>query len=107
MKILIKENKRDILAKKQLTKLFFDLDISVDYLEDSTGTKKRIEYRKDGDVIMLYMSGILYVCEDMIDELQIFSYSKQQLKNVVKNWFYERFDLPVNIVQIVSKNLLN
>jgi hypothetical protein len=79
----------------------------VNYVTDSMGEKKRIEYRNGDGVIMLYMSGILYICDDVIKPIIYFSYTPHQVKMLVKEWFSDKFELPVNIIQHVNKGLLN
>jgi hypothetical protein len=81
----------------------------VDYITDSNGKQKRIEYRNGDGVIMLYgdRSQALYICEDVTRPLRMLSYTPQELKRVVGEWFSEFFELPVEIVQHVNKELLN
>jgi hypothetical protein len=108
MKLIIKESKRDVLAKKQLSKLFSELDIDEDDYKDSTGVHKRLSFSDDSGVVMIWGdTEALYVCTEIIDELQIFTFSTDKLKKVIGDWIYETFELPVSIVQIVNKTLLN
>lgn len=109
MKILIKEDKRDRLAKQMLTDEFSGMYEDVNYVTDSRGEHKTIEYRNGDGVIMLYgdISKALYICEDVTKPLIIFSYTPKQLKDVVGEWFSEFFGLPVKIVQHVNKEVLN
>jgi len=107
MKVVITENKRDKLAKQELDKEFSGMYEDVNYVTDSMGEKKRIEYRNGDGVIMLYMSGILYICDDVIKPIIYFSYTPYQVKMLVKEWFSDKFELPVNIIQHVNKGLLN
>ena len=109
MKFLIKEDKRDRLAKQILTEEFSGMYGDVDYITDSNGKQKRIEYRNGDGVIMLYgdRSEALYICEDVTRPLRMLSYTPQELKRVVGEWFSEFFELPVEIVQHVNKSVLN
>jgi hypothetical protein len=107
MKIVIKEDKRDRIAKRLLTEEFSGMYEDVNYVTDSMGERKRIEYRNGDGVIMLYMSKILYICEDVTRPLNLLSYTPKQLKDVVGEWFSEFFELPVEIIQHVNKELLN
>jgi hypothetical protein len=109
MKILIREDKRDILAKQILTDEFSGMYEDVNYMTDSTGEQKRIDYRNGDGVIMLYgdRSSVLYICEDVTRTLRMLSYTPHELKRVVGEWFSEFFELPVEIVQHVDKSVLN
>ena len=109
MKILIKENKRDIFAKKRLSKFLSDLDIDEDDYKDSMGVHKRLVFSDGGDVVMIWgdATNTLYICEDITHHIIIFTYTPQQLKNVIGEWFSETFDLPVNKVHHVNKSQLN
>jgi len=107
MKIIITEDKRDRLAKQVLTNEFSNMYEDVNYVTDSMGERKRIEYRNGYGTIMLYMSGVLYICEDITQPLSVFTYTPKQLKDVIGEWFSEFFELPVNIIQHVNKSLLN
>jgi hypothetical protein len=107
MRILIREDKRDRLAKQLLTDEFSGIYEDVSYVTDSYGERKRIEYRNGDGVIMLYMSGILYICEDVTQPIRALGYTPHQVKKVIGEWFSEFFELPVNIIQHVNKELLN
>jgi len=109
MRILIREDKRDIMAKMMLTDEFSGMYKDVNYVTDSTGEHKTIEYRNGDGVIMLYgdRSEALYICEDVTRPLRILSYTPQELKQVIGEWFSEFFELPVEIVQHVNKSVLN
>ena len=109
MKIVIKEDKRDRLAKQLLTEEFSGMYEDVDYDIDSMGEKMRIEYRNGDGVIMLYGSAAktLYICEDVTRPIRMLSYTPKQVKDVVGEWFSEFFELPVEIVQHVNKEVLN
>jgi len=109
MKILIKENKRDRLAKQILTDEFSEMYEDVGYITDSTGERKTISYSNGDGIIMLYgeRNKVLYICEDVTQPLRLLSYTPQQLKNVVGEWFSEFFELPVEIVHHVDKDNLN
>ena len=109
MKIVIKEDKRDRLAKQLLTDEFSGMYEDVNYVTDSTGEHKTIEYRNGDGVIMLYGSAAktLYICEDVTRPIRMLSYTPKQVKDVVGEWFSEFFELPVKIVQHVNKEVLN
>ena len=109
MKVVITESRRDKLAKQELDKEFSNMYEDVNYITDSTGEHKRIEYRNGDGVIMLYgdRSEALYICEDVTRPLRILSYTPQELKLVIGEWFSEFFELPVEIVQHVNKSVLN
>ena len=109
MKIVIKEDKRDGLAKQLLTEEFSGMYEDVNYYTDSMGEKMRIEYRNGDGVIMLYgdRNKALYICEDVTRPLNLLSYTPKQLKDVIGEWFSEFFELPVEIVQHVNKDRLN
>lgn len=109
MKIVITESRRDRLAKQVLTDEFSNMYEDVNYMTDSTGEQKRIEYRNGDGVIMLYgdRHNALYICEDVTRPLEFFSYTPQEVKRVVGEWFSQTFELPVKIVQHVNKSVLN
>lgn len=109
MKILIKEDKRDRLAKIMLTDEFSGMYEDVNYITDSTGEHKTIDYRNGDGVIMIYgdRSNVLYICEDVTRPIRALSYTPPQLKRVIGEWFSEFFELPVDIVQHVNKSVLN
>jgi len=109
MKILIKEDKRDGLAKKLLTEEFSGMYEDVIYISDGVGKQIRIEYHNGDGVIMMYGNRykVLYICEDVTQPLNLLSYTPQQLKNVIGEWFSEFFKLPVESVHHVNKNILN
>ena len=54
MKILIKEDKRDRIAKRLLTEEFSGMYEDVNYMTDSRGEHKTIEYRNGEGIIMIY-----------------------------------------------------
>jgi hypothetical protein len=109
MKVVITESKRDRLAKQELEKEFSNMYEDVNYITDSMGERKIIEYRNGDGVIMMYNDGatVLYICDDVTKPLEFFSYTPQQLKNLIGEWFSDKFELPVKIVQHVKKGLLN
>ena len=109
MKILIKEDKRDRLSKQILTDEFSGMYEDVNYITDGIGEQKRIEFRNGDGVIMMYgdRNKVLYICEDVTRPLRLLSYTPQQLKNVVGEWFSEFFELPVELVHHVDKDRLN
>jgi len=109
MKIVIKEDKRDKIAKQILTEEFSGMYEDVNYYTDSMGEKMRIEYRNGDGVIMLYGSATktLYICEDVTQPIRLLSYTPKQAKDVVGEWFSEFFELPVELVHHVNKEVLN
>ena len=110
MKIIIREDKRDRLAKQILTDEFSGLYKDKNYTRDSVGTQLSIRYGNvDYGTIMIYgdRSEVLYICEDVTKPIIYFSYTPQQLKNIVGEWFSETFGLPVKIVQHVDKDRLD
>ena len=109
MKIVIAESRRDRLAKQVLTDEFSDMYEDVNYMTDSMGERKTISYRNGDGVIMIYNEGadVLYICDDVTKPLEFFSYTPQQLKDLIGEWFSDKFELPVNIIQHTVKGLLN
>ena len=109
MKVVITESRRNKLAKQELDKAFSGMYEDVNYVTDSMGERKIISYRNGDGVIMMYNSGptVLYICDDVTKPLEFFSYTPQQLKNLIGEWFSDKFELPVKIVQHVKKGLLN
>jgi hypothetical protein len=109
MKMLIKESKRDVLAKQMLNKKFPDLNVNEDDYEDSNGVHRRLLFDNNDGVIMVWSdsNNILYVCWDVVDDLKILSYTNYKLNNVVEQWFSETFNLSVNRVRVVPKFSLN
>ena len=109
MKVLVKESRRDKLAKQELDKAFSNMYEDVDYITDSTGVQTRIEYRNGDGVIMLYgdRSKALYISEDVEKPIEFFSYTPQQIKDLVGEWFSNKFELHVSLVQRVNKKVLN
>jgi len=109
MKIVIKEDKRDRLAKQILTEEFSNMYEDVNYQTDSNGEQMVIYYRNGDGTIMIYGDKVksLYICEDVTRPIRMLSYSPKQVKNVVGEWFSEFFELPVEIVQHVNKEVLN
>ena len=49
----------------------------------------------------------LYICEEVTQPLKVFSYTPQQVKQIIGEWFSQRFELPVKIVHYVNKSVLN
>lgn len=109
MKILIIESKRDKLAKQVLNDEFSNLSEDVEYISDGIGTHLKIEYNNGDGIIMIYgdRMSALYICEEVTQPLKVFSYTPQQVKRVVCEWFEEKFDLSVKIVHHVNKSVLN
>jgi hypothetical protein len=109
MKIVIKEDKRDRIAKQILTEEFSGMYEDVNYYTDSMAGKMRIEYRNGEGVIMIYGSASesLYICEDVVSPIRMLSYTPKQVRDVVGEWFSEFFELPVELVHQVNKEVLN
>jgi hypothetical protein len=109
MKVVITESRRDRLAKQELDKNFSNMYEDVEYVTDSMGERKTISYRNGDGVIMAYSDNatVLYICDDVIKPLELFSYTPQQLKDLIGKWFSDKFELPVKIVRHVNKGLLN
>ena len=109
MKILIKEDKRDRLAKQILTDGFSNMYEDVNYQTDSRGEHKTIEYRNGDGIIMVYGDSgkILYICEDVTEPLRMLSYTPKQVKDIIGEWFSEFFELPVDYIHHVNKSVLN
>lgn len=109
MKIMIKEDKRDRLAKRILTEEFSGMDKDVNYQTDSTGGQMIVHYSNGDGTIMIYgdKNKSLYICEDITKPLRIFTYTPQQLKKVIGEWFSEFFELPVKDIHHVNKEVLS
>ena len=109
MNIVITENRRDRLAKQVLTDEFSGMYEDVNYMTDSRGEHKTIEYRNGDGVIIVYGDSdkVLYICEDITKPIEFFSYTPQEVKQVVGEWFSQTFELPVNYVHHVNKSVLN
>jgi hypothetical protein len=108
MRIVIKESRRDELAKKELDKAFSNMYIDVDYITDSTGEHKRIDYRNGDGVIMIYgeKTRALYICDDILAPIVYFGYTPPEYKKLIKNWFEDKFELPVKIIHHTQKGVL-
>ena len=109
MKVLVKESRRDRLATNELDKSFSNLYEDVNYQTDSRGEQKIIHYRNGDGIIMIYgdKTNTLYICEDVVKPIEFFSYTQQQLKDLIGEWFSDKFELPVKVVHHVKKELLN
>jgi hypothetical protein len=109
MKVVITESKRDKLAKQELDKEFSEMYEDVSYISDGIGEQKRIEFRNGDGVIMLYgdRASALYICEDVIKPIIFFGYTPPQVKQLVGEWFSNKFELPVRLVHHVNKYVLN
>ena len=109
MKFILTENKRDQLAIRELDKEFSNMYEDVNYQTDSTGEQKIINYRNGDGIIMVYgdRASVLYICEDIIKPIVYFGYTPQESKMVVRKWFSEKFELPVEIIHHVNKSVLN
>jgi hypothetical protein len=109
MKILITESRRNKLAKQELDKEFSNLYEDVYYQTDSIGEQKIIYYRNGDETIMLYgnRANALYICEDTVKPIIFFGYTPQEVKQLVGEWFSDKFELPVRLVHHVNKSVLN
>lgn len=109
MKVVITESKRDKLAKQELDKEFSGMYEDVNYTTDSTGEQKIINYRNGDGIIMIYgdRTKSLYICEEVVKPIIFFGYTPQQVKQLIGEWFSDKFELPVEIVQHVNKSVLN
>lgn len=109
MKVVIVESRRDKLAKQELDKEFSGMYEDVNYQTDSTGEQKIIHYRNGDGIIMIYgdRNKMLYISEDVEKPIIYFGYTPQQIKDLVGDWFSNKFELPVDKVHRVSKSVLN
>ena len=109
MKVVIVESRRDKLAKQELDKEFSGMYEDVNYMTDSRGEHKTIEYRNGDGVMIVYgdTDKILYICEDVVKPIIFFGYTPQQVKQLIGEWFSDKFELPVNYVHHVNKSVLN
>jgi hypothetical protein len=109
MKLIITESKRDKLAKRELDKEFSNMYEDVNYITDSIGERKRIEFSNGDGIIMLYgdRTESLYICEDVVQPIIFFGYTPQEVKQLIGEWFSDKFELPVKIVHHVDKDRLN
>lgn len=109
MKVVIIESRRDKLAKQELDKEFSEMYEDVNYITDSMGEHRRIEYRNGDGNIMIYgeSATVLYICDDVVKPLIFFGYTPHQVKQLIGEWFSEKFELPVKIIHHVNKALLN
>ena len=109
MKVVITESRRDKLAKQELDKEFSGMYEDVNYMTDSMGERKTISYRNGEGIIMIYgdTRKVLYICEDVVKPIIFFGYTPQQLKQLVGEWFSEKFESPVEVVHHVNKDNLN
>lgn len=105
---MIKEDKRDRIAKKVLTEEFSNLYEDVNYQTDSMGEQMIVHYSNGDGTIMIYgdKNKSLYICEDVTQPLRVFTYTPQQLKKVIGEWFSEFFELPVKDIHHVNKEKL-
>jgi len=108
MKLLIEESRRDRLAKNELDKEFSNLYEDVNYQTDSAGEQMIIHYRNGDGVIMLYgdRANVLYICEDMVKPIIYFGYTPQEVKQLIGEWFSDKFTLEVDLVHHVNKSVL-
>ena len=109
MKFLITENRLEKLAIKFLNKEFPSFYEDVNYMTDSSGEHKITNFRAGHGIIMIYgySNQVLYICEDVVDVIMPIFENHKLIKDVVKMWFEERFELPVHYLRIVDKEKLN
>lgn len=109
MKIIIKEDKRDRLAKRILTDEFSDISQETFGYKDSMGGNERISFYNGDNIIMLYgvRTKSLYFCDDVTQPILYFSYGRIELKRIVSEWFSDTFGLPVTNSHYVRQELLN
>lgn len=109
MKFLITENRLEKLAIKFLNKEFPSFYEDVNYMTDSSGEHKIINFRAGNGIIMIYghTNQVLYICEDVVDVIMPIFENHKLIKDVVKIWFKQRFELPIHMIRIVNKEQLN
>jgi hypothetical protein len=109
MKILIKENKLQQLINRVLNDELTDLYEYRGYTTDSTGEWLTIRYMKDGQIVMIYRDDkdLLYIATEELSKLNIFDLDYKTLRTVVEKWFESTYELPVDIVMIISSEALN
>ena len=108
MKILISEDKRDRLAKRLLTDSLSGMDVNYNKYIDSDGEHLSIEYSNGDGIIMIYgdRTKTLYICEDIVNEINILGLTPQHSRNIIGEWFSEFFNLPVKNIYHVNKDKL-
>lgn len=108
MKILITENKRYQLAYKILDDILDGLtrkDIDLYRHKDSVFSNHQVTFfNEDGEKIMEWqeIKGILYVLQDVIFSLKMFSFNEEELERVVMWWFTDRVRIEPEYVYFVS-----
>ena len=109
MKIIIKESKVQQLINNILNDELTELYEYKGYTTDSTGEWMTIRYMKDGQIVMIYRDDrdLLYVATEELSGLNIFDLEYNELQKVVGRWFESTYELPVDMVMIISTNALN
>jgi hypothetical protein len=109
MKILIKESKVQQLINNILNDELTELYEYKGYTTDSTGEWMTIRYMKDGQIVMIYRDDrdLLYVATEELSRLNIFDLEYNELQKVVGRWFESTYELPVDMVMIISTKALN
>ena len=110
MKIEITENKIDNIAKGILTKKLSNLGIVENNYVDSMGDHKTLTFDDGDGNIMIWSDnsgGVLYICKDVTDLLDVIYFPPQKIKKLVGEWVSETYDLPVYFVHHVDKGQLN
>ena len=108
MKILITENKRYQLAYKILDDVLEGLsreDTDLNRGKDSVFSNHQVTFfNEDGEKIMEWqeIKGILYVLQDVIFSLKMFSFNEEELERVVMWWFADRVRIEPEYVYFVS-----
>jgi hypothetical protein len=109
MKIIIKENKMQVLINNLLDEEFGDLYDDRTYITDFTGEWLTINYKKEGKIVMIYRDDleVLYVATEMLSKLNIFGFSSIERQMSVEKWFESRYELPVDRVSSISIRSMN
>ena len=108
MKILITENKRYQLAYKILDDILDGLtreDTDLNRGKDSVFSNHQVSFfDNNGELIMEWqeIKGILYVLQDVIFSLKMFSFNEEELERVVMWWFTDRVRIEPEYVYFVS-----
>ena len=108
MKILITENKRYQLAYKILDDVLEGLsreDTDLNRGKDSVFSNHQVSFfDNNGELIMEWqeIKGILYVLQDVIFSLKMFSFNEEELERVVMWWFADRVRIEPEYVYFVS-----
>jgi len=108
MKILITENKRYQLAYKILDDILDGLtreDTDLNRGKDSVFSNHQVSFfDENGELIMEYqeIKGILYVLEDVISPLKVFSFDGKEIDRLIKWWFTNRVRIEPEYVYLTN-----